>query len=209
MADNTQKFDLDTLDASLVEEIIEINGEANAMEGPAPVDDGVHRVKLLPLESSEVEVKETNPKKGGTPTPYIGFRFSGSVIDEGGPNNNKRIFGRVNTLVFDGKSEMAQYIKVAKGGGPDAVAYVSTLNNYVKLAQAFKEVLASEPIIKVKTRWVAARKEEDGSYKTVLSGQKKFPQRADGKGYQSTIFDQKSQAEINAQVEIVDIFPDK
>ncbi len=209
MADTPQKFDLDQLDETLVEEVIEINGEANAMEGPAPVDDGVHRVKLLPIESSEVEVKTTNPKKGGTPTEYIGFRFSGSVIDEGGPNNNKRIFGRVNTLVFDGKSEMAQYIKVARGGGPDAVAFVSGLNNYVKLAKAFKETLAAEPIIKVKTRWVASRKEDDGSYKTVLSGQKKFPPRKDGKGFENVIFDQKSGAEINAQVEIVDIYPDK
>lgn len=206
------KFDLDQLDETQVSEIVEINPDLNALEAPPPVEDGTWRTKLLPLDTSAIEVKTTNPKKGGNPQPFIGFRFSGAVISEGTPNNNKRIFGRVNTLVFDGKSEIAQYIKIAKGDTPEARALVRTLDNYVKLSKSFRDTLAAEPIIKVKTKWVAQAKDTDDkgnvTYRTVLSGMKNFPPKPGG-GFEHIILDKKSGQEVAAQAVIVDIFPDK
>lgn len=201
-----ETINLDQLDESLIEEVVEINPNLNPMDAPAPPDDGTYRVKLFPIESSEVEVKETN---SSSPKPFIGFRFSGAIIAEGTPNNNKRLFSRVNTLVFDGKSEMAQYIKIIKGDTAEARQFVGGLTNYVSLAKAFKEALSGEPIIKIKTKWVAAAKDEKtGKYVTVKSGQKNFPPKKGG-GFEHVVVDPKSGAEVVAQATIVDIFPDK
>lgn len=202
---NVNEIDLDALDDSAIEEEVSIDPNADPMAKPAPVDDGWHRVKLTALDSSQVEVKET---KGNSPRPYIGFKFNGKVLAEGTPNNNKRVFGNVTTLVFDGKSEMARIIQVSRGNTPEAKAYVSTLNNFGKLAKAFRAELAGEPIIKVKTRWVAQRKLENGNYENVKSVQATFPRKKDGLGYDHVIFDTKTQSEVSAQAVIQDYGPD-
>lgn len=208
MADNT--IDLDSLDGSAVEETIEINGDVNPLEAPAPVDDGTHRIKLL-LDTSTFKQSETAPKNGGSGKPFISCQFSGQVIAEGTKNNNKRVFGRVNTLVFDGKSEMAYIIRMVHGDTPEARQYVSTLTNYVDLAKAFRDSLASEPIIRATTKWVAQRKEEGKNgkdvYSNVRSGQKNFPPDGQG-GYKHIILDTKTQTEVSARAEVTNYLPD-
>lgn len=205
---DVQELDLDALDVSALEEDVEINPEANPMDAPAPPDDGTHRVKLLPLASGQVKVKET---RGEKKTPFIPMKFSGVILAEGTRNNNKRIFGNVTTLVFDGKSEMAYIILKAKGATAEAKKYVAGLTNFGKLAQAFKSTLAAEPIIKVKTRWVAQRKITDANgdtkYENVLSGQKNFPKNPDGT-YRHVVFDKVTQSEVTAQAQIEDYFVD-
>ncbi len=203
-----QQIDLDTVDAGLVEENITISADANPMEAPAPVNDGVHRVKLV--GATEWFQSETKPKGGNEPTTFFKTQFSGIVVSEDPKQNNKRVFGRVNTLTFDGKNEMAYIMLQILGGKDNAEArkYVEGLTNIRDLASAFRNALASEPIIKVSTKWVAQYKTEEGGkevYKTYLSGQANFPKVA---GVPQHVVNAPRIGEVTAQAQIQDYFPD-
>lgn len=213
MADEAQnvavKVDLDTIDSSLVEEVVSYDTEVNPMEAPPPVDDGTHRVKLTGAD--DWTNKDTKPNKSGESTSYLATQFSGVVLAEGTKNNNKRVFGRVNTLSFDGKSEMAYILLQILGGktNADAVSKVQALKNYVDLAKAFRNAIASEPIIRVSTKWVArynAGTKEAPDYKTALSGQSNFP--SDGKGGKLHVVNVKGSGDCAAQAVIQDYFPE-
>lgn len=202
--------DLDTLDSSLVEEKIEINTDANPMEAPAPVNDGLHRVKLT--GATDWAMAETKPNKQGDSTTYLKTQFSGIVVSEDPKQNNKRVFGRVNTLTYDGKNEMAYIILQSLGGSKNeqAVKFVKSLTNINELAKAFRSCVASEVIIQVETKWVAqynAGTKEKPEYKTYLSGQAQFPN--DGNGGKRHIVQVPKVGEISAQAVIQDYFPDK
>jgi len=202
-----QTIDLDTLDAGLVQEHVEINPEANPMAAPPPPDDGIYRVKLIAGDSWDH--KETKKNKAGESRAYLATQFSAQILADGTQNNNKRVFGRVNTLTFDGKNEMAYILIQVYGGTPEAKARVTQLDNYVKLAQAFKAALAGEPVIRLSTKWVArynAGTKEEPDYKTAKSGQKNFPQLANGTF--NHIIDVPKFGEVAAQAVIQDYFPD-
>lgn len=204
-----QSVDLDTVDANLVEENITISADANPMEAPAPVNDGVHRVKLV--GATEWFQSETVPKKsGGEPTTFFKTQFSGIIVSDDPKENNKRVFGRVNTLTFDGKNEMAYIMLQILGGkdNPEARKYVEGLTNIRDLATAFKQALAGEPIIKLSTKWVAQYKVEEGGkdvYKTYLSGQANFPKVG---GVPQHVVNAPRIGEVVAQAQIQDYFPD-
>ena len=203
-----QQVDLDTVDASLVEESITISADANPLEAPAPIGDGVHRVKLV--GATEWFQSETKPKGNNEPTTFFKTQFNGIVVSDDPKENNKRVFGRVNTLTFDGKNEMA-YIMLQILGGKDnaeARAYVEGLTNIRDLATAFKQAIAGEPIIKLSTKWVAQYKTEEGGkevYKTYLSGQANFPKV---NGVPQHVVNAPRIGEVVAQAQIQDYFPD-
>lgn len=208
------KVDLDSIDGSLIAESIEINVEANPLEAPPPVQDGVARYKLL-LQDDSWEQRETKENKQGNKTTFLMVKFSGQNIMEGTQDNNKRVFNIVNTLVFDGKSEMAYILIKALGDTAEAKQFVGGLKNYVELAKAFKDVLKGEPIIRIETKWVAQRKVEVEGQKTkyepVLSGQRNFPPvdpKDLSKGYRHVIVDPKTKTEVAAQAVIQDYFAD-
>ncbi len=214
MSQTDFKVDLDSLDGNLIQEEIQINSDINPLEAPPPVADGVHRFKLI-LQNDSWEKRETKENKQGNKTTFIMVKFSAACVEEGSQDNNKRVFNIVNTLVFDGKSEMAYIIKMALGNTPEAKAYVEGLKNYADLAKAFRDVLASEPIIKIQTKWVAQRKvTEEGKkdkYETVLSGQRNFPPvdpKDLSKGFRHIIVDPKTRTEVAAQAVIQDYFAD-
>lgn len=201
--------DLDNIDSSLIAENIELNPDANPMEAPPPVDDGTHRVKLI--GATDWNQKDTKPNKNGETTTYLATQFSGVVIAEGTKNNNKRVFGRVNTLVFDGKSEMAYILLQIYGGknNPEARAKIEALTKFTDLAKAFRNAIAGEPIIKISTKWTArynAGTTEAPDYKTALSGQSNFP--SNGQGGKNHIFNVKGVGDVAAQAAIQDYFPD-
>lgn len=203
-----QSVDLDTVDASLVEESITISADVNPMESPAPVNDGVHRVKLV--GATEWFQSETKPKNGGEPTTFFKTQFSGIVVSDDPKQNNKRVFGRVNTLEFDGKNEMAYIMLQILGGkdNPEARAFVEGLKNIRDLATAFRNALAGEPIIKLSTKWVAQYKVEEGGkevYKTYMSGQNNFPKI---NGVPQHVVNAPRIGEVVAQAQIQDYFPD-
>ena len=210
MADEQMtKIDLDAIDSSLVEEKVDLNPDANPMEAPPPVDDGTHRVKLVGAD--DWTPGETKPNKNGETRAYLKTKFSGVVVAEGTPNNNKRVFVNVNTLSFDGKSEMAYILLQIYGGkeSPEARAKIEAIKNYVELAKAFRAAIAAEPIIRVRTKWTArynAGTKEAPDYKTYLSGQTNFP--SDGKGGRIHVVAVKGAGDVAAQAEIQDYFPD-
>lgn len=209
-----EKVSLDELDAKLVEEKLVINTDANPMEAPPPPSDGIHRVKLV-LDTNSWERRETKPGKDGQSRKFLACKGYGVIIAEGSPDNNKRLFFQVNTLAFDGKNEMAYMLLNALGGksNAQAVATVKALENYVELAQAFQQVLAGEPIIRLESEWVArynAGDKEKPDYKTAKSGQKNFPlvdPKDPSKGFRH-IIDVKGYGEVTANAVIRDYFPD-
>lgn len=209
-----EKVSLDNLDASMVQEKIEINTDANPMEAPPPPDDGIHRVKLV-LDTTSWERSETKPNKEGTKRAYLKCKFYGVIQAEGTPNNNKRLFGQVNTLVYEGKNEMAYILLQALGGknNPSAVEAVKKLENYIELAQAFQQVLAGEPIVRVSSEWVAQYNKgtkEKPEYATAKSGQKNFPlidPKDPSKGHSPKI-NVTGVGEVSAKAQIKDYFPD-
>ncbi len=201
--------DLDTLDASMVQETVEFNVDVNPLEAPPPVDDGVHSVKLIG-DPQKWFPKETKENKQGNKTTYLQTQFYGVVIAEGTKNNNKRVFKNwISTLSFDGKCEMAYILHKIYGGDAAAKAKVDALEgNFVKLAQAFKNALAGEPIIKVSTKWFArynAGTKEKPEYKTAKSGQNNFP--SDGKGGRLHVINVPNVGDVAATAEIQDYFP--
>lgn len=203
------KVDLDSIDSSLIEENIQLNPDVNPMEAPPPVDDGTWRVKLVGAD--DWVNKDTKPNsRTGESTSYLATQFSGIVIAEGTKNNNKRVFGRVNTLSFDGKSEMGYILLQIWGGkeSPEARAKYEAIKNYVELAKAFQKAIAGEPIIRVSTKWVArynAGTKDAPDYKVALSGQSNFP--TDGKGGRLHVFNVKGFGDCGAQAQIQDYFP--
>lgn len=210
-ATQPKKVNLDDLDASLVEETVEIDPNANPMEAPPPVSDGKHRFKIV-VDNNSWEHKETKANKQGNKTAFLSVKFYLVCVDEGTPDFNKRVFpeyGGINTLVFDGKSVMGYIITCLKGGDAQAKAEVAELNNYVKLAQAFRDITAGEPILQASTQWVAQVNkgtQEDPDYQVVKRGQKTFP--PDGKGgYRHIIQTQNGESVARATVQ--DYFPDK
>lgn len=202
------KVDLDTMDSSLVEENIEINPDANPMDSPPPIDDGVHRVKLI--LDPDWSMAETKPNKEGNKTTFYKCKISGQVVSED-KNNNRRVFANLNTLTFDGKNQMVWIMMQILGGNKNeqARSFVAGLKSQLEIAKAFKEALSGEPIIKVKTKWSAqynAGTKEKADYKTALSGQQNFPKNPDGT-YKHVV-NVRGFGEVAARANIEDYFPD-
>ena len=205
----TQSFDLDAYDASLVQEVVDIDTDVNPLAVPPPVDDGIHRFKWTIKEGS-IEHAETkvNPKTGESRA-YVKLQVTGHCIEEGTSNNNKLVFVRLNTLVFDGKSEMGYFLLKALGDTSEAKTYVASLNNYLKLAQAFKKHFAGEPIVKARTQWQAnynAGTKDAPQYKVAKSGQKNFP--PNGRGGYNHIINVDGVGEVAAQAVVKDYLVD-
>jgi hypothetical protein len=206
------KFNLDEADDSLVQEVVDLNPESNPLEGPPPVNDGVHRFKLYFVDDTE---KSSYTNKQGQAVPFFKLQFYGVCIDEDGPDNNKRIFGRENTLIFNGKNTLAYIIDKIYGDNAESHAYVKTLGDSsgLKLAKAFKQALAAEPIIKAKTEWNASFKDEEASakagkpkYRVAKSGQKNFPKNPDGSF--RPVVNVEGVGEVKAQAKVLDYFAD-
>jgi hypothetical protein len=212
----TQVLDLDMIDTALLPEDIEINPDANPFAAPPPPDDGTHRVKLAVVDNS-FEHSQTRPDNNGNRRAFIKFKVTGTILDEGSKNNNKRVFDNVNTLTFDGKSYLGGILIAALGGTPEAKAQIGAIKNYVELAKAAKRILAGEPIVRVVTKWVAQRKITDASgkekdkYEVVKSGQKSFAKinPADpNSDHNPVFFDSKTGTEVKAQAVVQEYMPD-
>lgn len=189
----------------MVQETVEIDPDVNPMDAPPPIDDGKRRFKLM-LDTKSFEQSETKDKGRGS-QPFIKCLVVAECAEEG-EFKGQKVFLRLNTLVFDGRSEMGFLTLQALGGNKneDAREYVKGLNNYILLAKGFKETMASEPIIKISTQWMAQYKDKDGNYKTVKSGQKNFPGLGGGKF--KHIVTAPNGEEVAAQAVPVGYFPD-
>ena len=216
MAEETQgtgiKFNLDEYDESLVQETVEINPEANPMEGPPPISDGVHRFKLF-IQPDSYEKSSYHDKKSGKDVEFYKCQFYSVCQDEGGKDNNKRIFGRENTLTFDGKNKMAYILQKVHGDSEEIKTFLRTNKNPLTLLKTFAAALQAEPIIKIKTEWQASYKDEKESekkgksvYRVAKSGQKNFPQNADG-SYRPVV-SVNGVGEVKAQAVALDYFSD-
>lgn len=203
-------INLDDLDGSQLEETVEIDTEVNPLEQPAPVRDGRHRFRLE-LAQNAWEPKETKPKtEGGPKKAFLACKFTLTCLEEG-PDLGKKVYGRENTLVFNGGNRLA-YIALQLLGGkdnPEAVAKVKAANNYIFLAQLFEEVTKGSPEIEVTTKWKAQVKETKNgvdTYRTVRTGMKSFPVLPNKPGIHNHII-MVDNNEVAAQAEAVDYHP--
>jgi hypothetical protein len=209
--------------ASLVsEEVEQIDPEMdNPLAKPAPVRDGTHLVKII-VDPKSWDLSTTNPKNG-KPKSYLKVNFQLQLVDENeGDDFNKRLFTNAkgfglgaNTLVFNGQNEMAYILLQILGGkdNPEATEYIDQINasdNPSKaLADAFAEATASEPLLRVTTKWVArynAGTDEEKDYRIAKSGMKSFPFNKDKQTYNPTIEVPKF-GEVTARAEVQDYLP--
>jgi len=206
MADSTLVVDLDSLDASLVQETVTIDPNADPFAAPPPPPDGIHRFKIKVIKDSWEQRKTKKDQ------PFLMCRVQGNCVAEGEKFNNLAVFDNVNTIVFDGKSRIAGIVKAAGGQVP-------AQTNYQELAKLLASTLAGEPIVKIRGRWIAQEKtgeQKNGKdvYKTFATGQRAFPPKKDADGnlipgeYSAVVTGPKSGEEVKAQFEILEYLPD-
>lgn len=214
------KFNLDDADANLIQEEVNIDTDANPMEAPPPPDDGTYRVTLKLKEPVSDAFQLKSVQSGNSAgKQYISADFNAQILAEGTRNNNKLLFGKENTLTFDGKNKLAYILLQLYGGSKNeqAATYVKSLKTPSDLAKAFKAALLKEPKLRVKTKWNSsynAGTKEEPDYKTFKNGQANHPQNAAGvpKHINEVTFQDASgdvqSLEVTARAQIVDYLPD-
>jgi len=174
--DNKSKM-LDINDMSLVdEEPIEIDPEADAFATPTPPPDGTHIVKLKLFRQGSGDSGFTIAKdKNGNE--YIQARLESRVVAEGTKYNNMPVFDRVNTIVLQSTStcSMAGVLKALRVAVPSRISKRD-------LAKTLAAVLEGEPLVKIETQWQIREEQDDGKWRTILKGMKRFPPKKDVSG---------------------------
>lgn len=151
---------------------MDLDPEANWGDTPPPPDDGEYMFTF-----------EVNPKLNAFPGEsdkmgkYFSLGIIGTVVEPDSPFNNRKVFGVVNTMTFNGASSISS---LAKAIGLD----VPSRGLANALVASVMRKLAEQPMAKAKIAWKLGYKvtAEDGStsYETPYKGQKSFPQNSDG-----------------------------
>lgn len=189
---------IDLNDLALEDEALQLDPDADAFQGPPPPPDGVHLVKLsLFRRNGESPFQAGRDRRG---RPYIMAAVVGTLVAEGKPWNNQKVFDRVSTVIFQssGTCRMAGALKAL---GISVPATTSTK----QLAQLLENALEGEPLVGVETRW-EARAQHDETWVTVAKGMKRFPMRQDG-SYQHIITDPDTGELVTAQATVVRYLP--
>jgi hypothetical protein len=156
--------EVDINDLQLADEQVDVNAEADAFAGPPPPSDGDHRVKLSLGNKKVQQGKDKNGKL------YYMVHLQ-MKVQPGDPFENRVVFNNVfSTVNQNGTSTM---IGVMKALGESVSARESILD----LTRRLVNRVAGEPEVIVTTQWRAYCADCD---KTVLRGEKRFPQNPDG-----------------------------
>ena len=214
--------DLDTLEYDASDNI-DIDPDKDPFEKAPPPPDAWHRAKVTIKEGARgFQSKTTKPKPGSSrpAQAFLSCELNFQIVAPGEYFDNLRPRPKyVNTLVFEGKSEMGAILTAALAGVygnvDQAKAEVREIKSPTALAKRFAEVLAGEPEVAILTQWQAqydSGEVKDGRavYVTAARGQKAFP--TDGKGgYKPFITIKRkldgAQIEAFARAEVLDIKP--
>jgi hypothetical protein len=173
--ENKKAVAIDLNELQLEEEPLELNPEADPSTPPPPPPDGIHLAKLKVFrQGSESGWTRAKDKNGND---YIGVRLELRIVAPGEPYDDRPVFDRVNTIVMQGTG-------TASIMGPLRALKVPvpTKISKVELAKLLATQLEGEPTVKVETRWEIREEQEEGKWKTVRRGMKKFPPKHDANG---------------------------
>ncbi len=188
------------------EEPLNINPEADAFASFAPPPDKTHIAKLKLATGGNSPAIQTGKDKNGRP--FVMFAIEARIVAEGEPYNNAAVFDRVSTVVMQstGTCRMAGVLQALKVPVPrDMTA--------VQMAKQLAAVLEGEPLIKIETQWQAREQVDDDTWKTVVRGMKRFPQKRDKDGntipgeYEHVIESPKTGATLDARAVILRYLP--
>lgn len=161
--------DLENMQSDVV---VELDPDANWGDAPAPPDDGEY---VFTFEvDPKVNAYEATSEKSGK---FFWLGIIGTITDPDSPFNNRKVFGRINTITYNGTSAVSG---LAKALGID----VPSRGLATSLVASVMRKLAEQPMAKARIRWELGYKKTnaDGSTESVTpyKGQKSFPQKADG-----------------------------
>lgn len=161
-----QELTLDQL-ANETEETLEgFDETVNLNEGLAPLPDGKYLAKLE--LTPEGGIQKRVDKNGRT---YYQVNAMGTVQEPGSPNDGRKFFDRLNTIVFRGSNRLASLL-VEAGIRP----LPSASGQALQLVKALEGGL----LIKAKTQWEASWQKVDGTYDR-LRKMANFPKTEEGK----------------------------
>lgn len=170
MSDENKAVMVDINDLPLDEEVIEINPDADPNTPPPPPPDGVHLAKLKLFRQgndSGVQLKtDKNDQK------YYQIALELRIVAPGEVWDDRPLFDRVNTIYLQSTGTMSIMgpLRALKVPVPSKVSK----NELVKLLVA---QLEGEPTVKVETQWGVEEEQDNGKWKSVRKGQKRFPLR--------------------------------
>lgn len=189
-----QKIDInDQSLQSQIEEQVEMDPEADAFSFPAPPPDGVYEVRMQP---SDQGWERRYSKKLNKHYLQIGLELR--IVDPGGEFDDKPIFDNASDIVMQG-TRICRIAGILKALGE---AIPSKTTN-IELCRKFEEVLATNPSLRIKTRWEGYSKDQE---KTVKRGMASFPKNAEGKPLH-VFEDPNTKEEITANVRIQRYMP--
>lgn len=193
------EFDLNDprLEAEEEFESYNINPDGDAYSKPPPVPDGNYDVTVAVQHSKFLQrTIKTGANKG---KPFLTATLELTVVDPDGEHDGRKIFADINTLIQQSSqsSTVAGVLKALE------VEFESRTTDG-KLCLLLGEAVQSEPTVRVKTRWKASAKDEDGKYQTVKSGMRSFPALNDeGTKFNHIIDDPNTGETIAAQAKVV------
>jgi hypothetical protein len=177
-------------DPRLVSEAIEMNESGDAYMQPAPVPDGIYRVKLKIMQIEDNGTKKdyklalTKGKQGALRLPYYSTQLEATIISVG-PYENLRVFDSwVSTSRGrDNSSKIATILqKLRKADGSPYILPGSTNGwNQKHWLDLYLQALATEPECGIETQWEWSceacgkeAKETGGDYPRSITGMAKF-----------------------------------
>ncbi|HOQ48055.1 MAG TPA: hypothetical protein PK157_22295 [Bryobacteraceae bacterium] len=159
---------LDELDL-VYEGTVSIDLSADPFEGPPPVPDGIHFARLgIFRQSGDSGLKAGRAKDG---RPFIMVRLQGTIEAEGKPYHGFKVFDQASTMIMrNGTCRIAGILHKLQ-------QQVPSNTNPKELVRLLQVALEGEPLIGIETQWQAQSQQDDGTYKTILRGMKRFPPR--------------------------------
>lgn len=181
---------IDINDTSLPEgKEVEINPDADAWENPQPPPDGIYKFKLFGARNA-FQMGKT--EDGGDV--YYQVNLECKLISENKDLDGRTIFGKVNTLIGQGK-EISTMAGLIRKMGPTVPSKITPK----QLLQLFKRVLSKEPSLYAEGEW-AAWDMKKGEW--IKRGMKHFPKVEGKNGFHHVVRDSQGN-NISAKWKIV------
>lgn len=188
------------------EEPMNIDPDADAFAGFVLPPDGVHMAKLSLGKGGAVPTFQPGVDKNGKK--YIAVNVEARIVAEDKPYNNAVIFDQASTIVMQstGTCRIAGILQALR------VPVPSTMTKNQIVAQLAAQ-LEGEPLVQIETQWQAREQQDDGKWKTVVRGQKRFTPKHDADGnvvpgeYETFAESPRTGAQVDAKAIIVRYLP--
>lgn len=194
-----QTFDLNDPRLANPEEFdsYDINPDGDAFAPPPPVPDGSYDVTVA-IQNGKIirNVVKSGPNKG---KPFLAADLELTVVDPGGEFDGRKIFSSVTSLVRQASNTSA-VAGLLKALGVEVPSRTNDGALFLELAS----VVATEPTVRVRTKWRASAKDADGNYQTIKNGMRSFPALDDeGTKFNHLVTDPLTGEQVSARAEVL------